>query len=383
MLRRVTISITLLILISMPVFAAQTMTFDWEDGTSTCLLTYLGANVVNTDEYAQSGTRSLKIWEDPLGSTPYAVVWWVTGCAQDDTIDANFYVYDTTPAASPSGRIWAHYTDDPMDIDSYAGSASGNSTYSDGTGWSNLAFQWVFDSDGGLRDGIAIEARIYSGSAGSQDSIIWVDNTYIRTSSDLATIHNAAGAVPVELASFTASADIDGVTLMWNTASEKDNLGFNILRALGATEPSLVNLSIIPGSGTTLEPRDYSYFDGNVDAGQRYRYWLEQVDFQGTTELFGPVNVSIPATLPETVFLSASPQPVESDASIQLNIPSAGHATVSLYDLQGHEVTTIMDGAAQGGMNSISWDRGSVASGTYMIRAATEFGEATTQIILR
>ena len=382
MLRRVTTSIAI-ILFAMPVFAAQTMTFDWEDGTSTCLLTYLGANVVNTDEYAQSGTRSLKIWEDPLGSTPYAVVWWVTGCAQDDTIDASIYVYDTTPSASPSGRIWAHYTDDPMDIDSYAGSASGNSTYSDGSGWSNLAYQWVFDSDGGLRDGIAIEARIYSGSAGSQDSIIYVDNVYIRTSSDAATIHNARGDVPVELAAFTASADIDGVTLFWNTASEEDNLGFNILRALGATESSLINLSIIPGSGTTLEPRSYSYFDGNVDAGLTYKYWLEQVDFQGTTELFGPVNVAVPATLPETVLLSASPQPVEGEATIQLSIPAAGHASVSLYDLQGHEVSTIMNGAVQDGINSISWERGSVASGVYMIRAATEFGEATTKIILR
>jgi|GEM_PF-2489217 len=379
MLKRVTTSIALILILSLPVFAAQTMTFDWEDGTSTALGIYGNANLVNTGDLQFSGTRCLKYWEDPVSGTPQAFIWWVTDCAVGDTIDASFYVWDSTPGASPSGRIWGHYTSN-TDVDDYAGSAGGNSTYSSGIGWEKLEHQWVFDSDS---TGFVVEARIYSGSAGSQDSIIFVDYAEIRTSSDVAVIHNAAGAVPVELASFTASADIDGVTLLWNTASEDNNLGFNILRALGVTEPSLVNLSIIPGSGTTLEPKSYSYFDGNVDAGQRYNYWLEQVDFQGTTELYGPINVAVPVTLPETVLLSASPQPVESEATIQLSIPAAGHASVSLYDLQGHEVATILDGAAQGGTNSISWERGSVASGVYMIRATTEFGEATTKIILR
>ncbi|MBG83821.1 MAG: hypothetical protein CMJ40_04655, partial [Phycisphaerae bacterium] len=60
-------------------------------------------------------------------------------------------------------RLWGHYTATGGDVNSYAGSASGPSGYSESaTEWTLLSHQWTFDSDGGARDGLVIEARIYS-----------------------------------------------------------------------------------------------------------------------------------------------------------------------------------------------------------------------------
>lgn len=187
---------------SAPVAAQQSATFGWEDGTSTALGIYGGANLENSNEQANTGARSLKYWEDPIGGTPQAYIWWVTGLTDGDIIDAGMYFYDVTPSANPSGRIWAHYTDDPNDIESYAGSAGGNDTYPAGTGWEELSYSWTFDSASGTRDGIVIEARLYSGDLTT--NTIYVDDASITVSSNSAVIYAADGSVvPVELQSFS------------------------------------------------------------------------------------------------------------------------------------------------------------------------------------
>ena len=171
-------------------FGVLSWSYGWEDGTGTALGTYGNAIVSNSMEQAYEGTHSLKFIEDPLGGTPQAFIWWVTGLNDGDGITASFYVYDTTPSASPSGRIWGHYTSNDVDISVYAGSAGGNDTYSDGSGWTNLQWNWSFDSNGGERDGFVCEARIYSSES---NNVIYIDTASIIVSNDNAKIYNAAG----------------------------------------------------------------------------------------------------------------------------------------------------------------------------------------------
>jgi hypothetical protein len=271
--------------------ADQSMTFDWEDGVTTCLGTYGGNLIVeNSGEQAYSGTRSLKMIETPLSGTPQAFIWWVTGLTDGDIIDASFAVYDTTPGASASGRIWGHYTD--TDVNSNAGSAGGNSTYSDGLGWSVLSHQWTFDSSSGTRDGLVVEARIYSDAT---DSTIYVDSASITVSSDVATIHNAAGNVPVELVSFEAQPKTDCVELSWATASELDNLGFYVQRSNSPNGTYARISELIPGQGNSNQLSTYSWQDLQPVRGVIY-YMLEDVDFSGRSQVHGPVRVILGST---------------------------------------------------------------------------------------
>ncbi len=203
-MRRGTIMVVCAVCIALatPAWAQQSGSFDWEDGINTVMGADGNAHTSNSSEQANTGTRSLKFWEDPIGGTPQAFVWWVTGLTDGDTIDASFFVYDATPGASPSGRIWAHYTSDPSDILTYAGSAGGNSTYSAGTGWEQLSYSWTFDSDTGARDGFVVEVRIYS--ADLTTNTLYIDDSAITVSSDTAVIFAPDGSiVPVELQSFS------------------------------------------------------------------------------------------------------------------------------------------------------------------------------------
>jgi hypothetical protein len=137
---------------------------------------------IDTD-LAFDGDQSLKLVDAADSGTPQAYVAWIEGLEDGDTVTASFWAYDTTPGASPSGRIWGHYTSNPdlsaPDVNSFAGSAGGNNTFSDGTGWSWLVYTWTFDA-GTDRTGMIIEARTYS----SPGDTIWVDALMVQVNTD-------------------------------------------------------------------------------------------------------------------------------------------------------------------------------------------------------
>jgi hypothetical protein len=193
-------------LLAMPAMAAQvTQSYGWEDGVGTILGYYgnvtdptnvtgpqTGSQGSTSPDYtcpgAHSGDRYLHVAEDPHSGTPQAYVAWIKGLTDGDVIDADFFGYDITPGASPSLRIWAHYTTSSS-IDDYQGSASGLYDYTAGTGWDNVAYSWTFDSAFGTRDCLVIEARLYSTPSTSDPdhTDFWIDDITV-TAPDTATI---------------------------------------------------------------------------------------------------------------------------------------------------------------------------------------------------
>jgi hypothetical protein len=106
----------------------------------------------------------------------------------------------------------------------------------------------------------------------------------------------------VILASFDARQQSDAVQVTWETASELNNAGFNLYRALAVDgERTLLAYtpSAAPGSGAGAA---YSVHDADVAAGQTYWYWLEAVDVSGAASLHGPVSVAV--QMPTAVNLS-------------------------------------------------------------------------------
>lgn len=93
----------------------------------------------------------------------------------------------------------------------------------------------------------------------------------------------------VTLQGFEALAGSEGVVLNWETISEVDTLAFNLYRAVTEDgERVLVNDELIPSNLApgSLDGAVYSFVDPAGFAGAYY--WLEEVEIDGGTSLYGP-----------------------------------------------------------------------------------------------
>jgi hypothetical protein len=129
---------------------------------------------------AYEGSRYLHVAEEPNSGTPQAYLACVSGLADGDSVRASFLGYDTTPGESPSLRIWAHYSDAATCPDcpgNYIGSAGGSPDYTEGTGWDEVSWGWVFDGSNPDHKSLVIQARLYStpSTCDSCRTDFWID----------------------------------------------------------------------------------------------------------------------------------------------------------------------------------------------------------------
>jgi hypothetical protein len=96
--------------------------------------------------------------------------------------------------------------------------------------------------------------------------------------------------------------DIPAVALSWETASEVGTAGFNVFRSAGwetAAEAqwTQVNAELIPAKGDELSGATYVLEDEGLTPGRRYRYQIQEVEWDGVTTRY-PDEVVIRAGLP-------------------------------------------------------------------------------------
>ena len=73
--------------------------------------------------------------------------------------------------------------------------------------------------------------------------------------------------------------------------------------------------------------------------------------------------------LPETFSLSAAyPNPFNPVTNIRFSLPIDSEVSLSIYNLQGREVSTLINGNMDAGYHSVVWNAGSVSSGMYFVK---------------
>jgi hypothetical protein len=134
----------------------------------------------------------------------------------------------------------------------------------------------------------------------------------------------------VTLASFTAQGGAGRITVAWETVSEIDNAGFNLYRGDSDAGPETL-LAYIPSQGPgSAQGFAYSYEDVDVEPGQTYWYWLEDISLAGATTLHGPVSARAQGpTAVALIDVSASP------AAGAAALPVAGTLLALLAPLAG------------------------------------------------
>lgn len=100
----------------------------------------------------------------------------------------------------------------------------------------------------------------------------------------------------VELARFEVSqAGRKGITLVWETVSEQDVVGFYVYRSV---KPESKNRLLSREMISALYPGElagavYDFKDLKAKPFRTYYYWLEAISMDGTVELFGPISARL------------------------------------------------------------------------------------------
>ena len=173
----------------------------------------------------------------------------------------------------------------------------------------------------------------------------------------------ALAMIPVELSSFTASANSNSVTLNWSTATETNNSGFSIERKTPMDE-RWNEVGYVPGFGTTTEIKSYSFTDENLQMGT-YSYRLKQVDLDGTFEYTNSVEIEVYA--PDEFVLSQNyPNPFNPSTTIEFSVPELSKVDISVYSVIGEKVATIVNSTFEAGYHTVNFNAVNLPSGTYI-----------------
>ncbi len=192
-------------------------------------------------------------------------------------------------------------------------------------------------------------------------------------------VYTDQNATPVELTTLNATLSESDVILIWQTATEVNNYGFEILRSTLDSE-EWEKIGFVEGHGNSYSPKDYVFTDLSVPAG-KYLYRLKQLDINGAFEYSNSIEVDLSA--PVKYELSQNyPNPFNPTTVIKYSIPEDNFVTIKLYDILGKEITTLVNDYKTTGKYKVLLNGSKLSSGIYIYSIqAGDFKEIKKMIL--
>jgi hypothetical protein len=172
--------------------------------------------------------------------------------------------------------------------------------------------------------------------------------------------------IPVEFISFTSSISKNNVTLNWTTATETNNMGFEVERSekQEAKSETWKKIGFVDGYGTITVSKTYFFDDNNLSTGN-YQYRLKQIDFDGSFRYSTLIEVEIINSF-NFALEQNYPNPFNPTTNIQYALSSIQFVSLKVYDVLGKEVATIVNEEKPSGNYEVEFDASHLSSGVYL-----------------
>jgi len=192
--------------------------------------------------------------------------------------------------------------------------------------------------------------------------------------------------LPVELTSFTAVSQLGKVILNWSTATEINNLGFEIERKINNNETNgdWILVGFREGYGTTTEPREYSFVDDiSGTAANSLSYRLKQIDFDGSYEYSDEVLVGNPAPL-DFALHQNYPNPFNPATTITFGVAVKSKISLKVFNSIGEQIAQLVNEEKLAGSYDLGFNATNLPSGVYFYRLqAGDFIQTKKMILLK
>jgi hypothetical protein len=193
--------------------------------------------------------------------------------------------------------------------------------------------------------------------------------------------------LPISLSSFNATLNASNrVSLMWVTQTETNVSGYRIYRNSAENLETATQLSAFIPATNTSQVQSYVFTDNEALEQGTYYYWLENLDMDGSSHLFGPVSVFLSVSQNQTPdvpikngFAGAFPNPFNPNVTLRIGLEKNDSVTLNIYNHRGQLVKSLLRSDLAKGLWSIGWDGKDnsgkqCSSGLYFARMSSSSG---------
>ncbi len=189
-------------------------------------------------------------------------------------------------------------------------------------------------------------------------------------------------ALPVELATFSGKMSKENIELLWETATEKNNYGFEVERntASNNEENSWEKIGFVAGNGNSNSVKSYSFTDPSPREGKSI-YRLKQIDLDGKYEYSKEIEVEYRGAKGFALEQNY-PNPFNPTTKISYNMAKRGNVTIKIFNSIGEEVRELVNMTKEAGNYSVEFNAGDLPSGTYFCVMNTAGYRKTNKLLL-
>lgn len=176
--------------------------------------------------------------------------------------------------------------------------------------------------------------------------------------------------LPVDLKSFSASESEGGIALRWFVENESFVRSYSIERAVGKSGDAWKTIGAVSARGCCTVAQEYSFLDSELlraSRGVTYRYRLRVIDYDGTEQEGGVTEITLRPSATALQLDPVYPNPVARNNRTTINyfLPKEGAASLSVYNMLGQQITTLVSHDQAAGSHSMMFDTRALPSGYY------------------
>jgi hypothetical protein len=195
---------------------------------------------------------------------------------------------------------------------------------------------------------------------------------------------NTNSPLPINLTSFTANAQQFGnVLLEWYTATEQNNYGFDVERAVIPNDKSDLQwkkITFVAGNGNSASPKKYDFVDKSASGGVKFAYRLKQIDNDGGFKYYKQQEVTI--SVSDFGLYQNYPNPFNPATVIKYQLPTDANVKIRLFNSLGEEIKTLVDENKKAGIYEFQFNATGFASGVYYYRIDSGTFTDTKKLVL-
>ncbi len=185
-----------------------------------------------------------------------------------------------------------------------------------------------------------------------------------------------------------ATIDGESVDLVWSQSSDIDLMLYNIYRSTRHDTTTAEYINSTPVGITT-------YQDSSLQLSNVYYYWITALDSIGNESAFSQsdsVDIEVvssfdqPRIQVKKFHLQQNyPNPFNPITTINYELPITNYVDLSIYNLLGQKVVTLVSGRKAAGTYNVEWDASAFPSGIYIYRLMSDKGyvESKKLILLK